>query len=301
MPEIGDEVVQFGNVSDKTRQAAIYLQADETGVPCIDILDGIKSKSFTGCLKSRLGCLDGISDPAFIEGISGYGLYCENGYFKGTVAGAGIYMLRPDGSGYLANGNISWDERGNILFSEDVKLNWSKDMDSIKADVSGVKNNLAGITGDVTTIKNDLSTISGDVIGLQGDMVTINGKVGDKLTHIGSDGIYTGTLAADKIVGGKIDASVIDTDALLTNELLTTKLKAVTIETEKLVAKKGSRIGNLTITEKGSLYGAVTTFDNCSAGAFIITGIVKPNENTYVNHVINNIGWVSTYMLYVQH
>ena len=123
LPEAADELVQFGNLVETTRQAAIYMSADESGVPCIDVLDGINSKSFDGCLKARLGCLDGITDNAFPEGIKGYGLFSENGYFKGTVAGAGVYMLRPDGSGYLAGGNISWDVQGNVTFSNAVKLN----------------------------------------------------------------------------------------------------------------------------------------------------------------------------------
>ena len=69
---------------------------------------------------------------------------------------------------------------------------------------------MEGINEVVGNIKND-------VLGLQGDVVTINGKVGDKLTHIGSDGIYTGTLAADQIVSGKIDSSLINADEILSN------------------------------------------------------------------------------------
>lgn len=119
LPEIEDEVVQFGNVSDKTRQAAIYLQADESGVPCIDVLDGIKSKSFAGCLKTRLGCLDGISDPTFTEEISGYGLYSDNVHLTGAIKSVtGNWSLNADGSGQFANGKISFTKEGDMEMND---------------------------------------------------------------------------------------------------------------------------------------------------------------------------------------
>lgn len=34
-------------------------------------------------------------------------------------------MLRPDGSGYLANGNIRWDSSGKITFGNNVTVNWN--------------------------------------------------------------------------------------------------------------------------------------------------------------------------------
>ena len=34
------------------------------------------------------------------------------------------WLLNNNGSGMLANGNISWDENGNVVFGPDVKLNW---------------------------------------------------------------------------------------------------------------------------------------------------------------------------------
>lgn len=306
-PAIGDELVQFGNTTNKNRQSAIYLQADESGYPSIDVLDGIKDKTFDGCVKLRMGCLDSITDSEFKEGLKGFGLYCQNGYFKGEIAGAGVYLLRADGSGYLANGNIKWDKEGNVSFSDKVALNWvepiskaNQQIDSLWKKTGDIDSNIGTINGSVTGLKDNLATINGNVIGLQDGLVTVNGKIGNKLTHISSEGIYTGTLAADNIVGGKIDSNLIDADSIITDSMFANKIKTVTIETEKLIAKKGSRIGNLTITDKGSLYGAVTTFDNCLAGSFgIITGITTPNESTYVNHVIDNIGSVSTYMLCV--
>lgn len=123
-PLPGDELVQFGNVSDKRRQSAIYLHADENGEPAIDVLQGIKEKSLEGCMRVRVGGLDGIVDADFREGIQDFGIYCTNGYFKGTIAGGGGYLLRSDGTGYICNGAIWWDKEKKVHFDGEVVLGW---------------------------------------------------------------------------------------------------------------------------------------------------------------------------------
>lgn len=55
-------------------------------------------------------------------GIRGYKWRLDN---DGSVAfGGGTSKLYADGSGYVANENISWDASGNVSFSDSVKLNW---------------------------------------------------------------------------------------------------------------------------------------------------------------------------------
>lgn len=147
-PLPGDELVQFGNAASagalkyRNRRSAIYLSADEGGLPAIDVLQGIHTKSFEGCMKLRIGGLDGITDTDFPEGISDFGLYCVNGYFKGTIAGAGVFMLRSDGSGYLAKGKISWDRNGNLTLGKGVNITW----DNLSEDA---KENLKGKDADI--------------------------------------------------------------------------------------------------------------------------------------------------------
>ncbi len=43
----------------------ILISATEDGQPRVDVMDGVKAKNFTGCLRARLGNLDGISDDWF--------------------------------------------------------------------------------------------------------------------------------------------------------------------------------------------------------------------------------------------
>lgn len=86
MPWTGDEVVLMGNTTDKLRQNLISIAATEDGQPRVDVLDGVNSKNFTGCLRVRLGNLDGISDDRFPldNQPKGNGLYGDNVFLVGT-------------------------------------------------------------------------------------------------------------------------------------------------------------------------------------------------------------------------
>ena len=136
-PLLGDELVQFGNATDARRQSAIYLHADENGEPAIDVLDGINGKSIEGKTKLRVGGLDGITDADFPDGINGFGIYSQNGFFKGVIAGAGGYLLRADGTGYIANGSIWWDKEKKVHFENEVVLQWENLSDETKNQLKG--------------------------------------------------------------------------------------------------------------------------------------------------------------------
>lgn len=84
-PRVGDEVVLFGNAENADRQNLISISATEDGQPRIDILDGVKAKNYADTLRTRLGNLDGISDPWFGDNQPhGNGLYADNAYLRGT-------------------------------------------------------------------------------------------------------------------------------------------------------------------------------------------------------------------------
>lgn len=90
VPAVGDEVVQMGNTKNPERQALIYITAQESGHPYIEILNGVKTKSLSGTNRTRLGDLSNIQDSAFPKGQqpSGSGLYCDNAFLRG------IFLLR---------------------------------------------------------------------------------------------------------------------------------------------------------------------------------------------------------------
>lgn len=149
-PEPGNDVVQFGNSVSKNRQSAIYIHADESGQPAIDIMFDIDSKDWTGKIKTRLG-----GDIPGGDGARGF--YCENGMIKGTdSSGHTVYCIHPDGSaefgdgsaqfnrdksGYLAGGAISWrwdaDKKKYVCTMGDVILGWDNLSPEVKENLKG--------------------------------------------------------------------------------------------------------------------------------------------------------------------
>ncbi len=118
-PAVGDEIVQYGNTSDTERQTAIYIHADGIGRPAVDILEGIKSKSFDGCLKCRLG--------GEIPG-GGFGLYMVNGSIcSEDENGDTSYHFETDGSfGLGFNDEISYNPKDSVLrLNKWVKMEWA--------------------------------------------------------------------------------------------------------------------------------------------------------------------------------
>lgn len=149
-PEPGNDIVQFGNSVNKNRQSAIYIHADESGQPAIDIMFDIDSKDWTGKIKQRLG-----GDIPGGDGARGF--YCENGMIKGTdTSGHTVYCIHPDGSaefgdgsakfytdrsGSLAGGAISWawDTAKNkyVCTMGDVVIQWKNLDDETKENLKG--------------------------------------------------------------------------------------------------------------------------------------------------------------------
>ena len=187
-PEVGNDIVQFGNSVNKNRQSAIYIHADESGQPAIDIMFDIDSKDWTGKIKTRLG-----GDIPGGDGTRGF--YCENGMIKGTdTGGHTVYCIHPDGtaefgdgsakfaadkSGKLAGGAISWvwdaDKNKFVCTMGDVILKWDNLDDEVKENLKGEK----GDKGD----KGDTGDKGGD--GLNG-ADGINGKDGTSIVWKGS-------------------------------------------------------------------------------------------------------------------
>ena len=85
LPQEGDDIILCGSKKNG-RQNAIHISATDDGQPRIDILSGISTKSLDGCLRTRLGNLNGIKDSHFEEAgvkVQGYGLYSDNAFMKG--------------------------------------------------------------------------------------------------------------------------------------------------------------------------------------------------------------------------
>ena len=87
-PSASFEYVRIGHTFDTDRDAAIYLTAEDTNAPYIDVIDGVDSHTAfaqSDKIKVRLGNLSGITDANLGGALSGYGLYSENVYLTGTI------------------------------------------------------------------------------------------------------------------------------------------------------------------------------------------------------------------------
>ena len=85
-PKEDDECVLMGNTANTDRQNIVLISATEDGQLRVDVMDGVKGKTFDNCLRARLGNLDGIKDDKFPADRQprGNGLYADNAYMKGT-------------------------------------------------------------------------------------------------------------------------------------------------------------------------------------------------------------------------
>lgn len=147
-PTTGDELVQFGNSQNKARQSAIYMHADETGQPAIDVMFDLDSKNWDGKVKVRMG--------GNIPGGNGLkGFYSVNGMVKAVDdKGAVIYELSPDGSVNLGKGNIVYSPATNkVTLGSGVTLTWNNLDDESKTNLKGEpgkdgKDGLDGVNGE---------------------------------------------------------------------------------------------------------------------------------------------------------
>ena len=132
VPAAGDELVQFGNSQNKARQSAIYMHADETGQPAIDVMFDVNSKNWDGKVKVRMG-----GDIPGGNGLKGF--YSVNGMVKAVDdKGAVIYELSPDGSVNLGKGNIVYSPSTNkVTLGSGVTLTWNNLDNESKENLKG--------------------------------------------------------------------------------------------------------------------------------------------------------------------
>jgi len=87
-PAKGMEFVRLGNTSDVARQGAVYITADDSGAPFIDVVNGIAAHAdwnTAGKVKVRLGRLDGVTGNA-----NEYGLWAGNTSSSILASTAGV-------------------------------------------------------------------------------------------------------------------------------------------------------------------------------------------------------------------
>lgn len=167
-----------------------------------------------------------------------------------------VWLLNNNGSGWLANKNIIWDEEGNVNFGPGVKLSWNsmdddtipdfatkEDLDSIEAGGmtdSEFKTKLTEIGPNwIETQYIDASKISGDTIEGKTIQSNTKGQLSDgtnnqplwKINNDGSGHLAKGNIKWDK--DGKVNfgsnvelswGNITETDNIATSDSVTTSI-----------------------------------------------------------------------------
>lgn len=92
---------------------------------------GFYATDASGNCVARLGSANQIAGWIF----NTIQIYKNNVYLgsDGTISNSTKWIFRNDGSGQIANGNISWDIAGTVSFSQAVSLNWKNDIEAAKS------------------------------------------------------------------------------------------------------------------------------------------------------------------------
>jgi len=166
-PSGGMDFVRLGNSESLNRQGTIYLTADDSYAPFIDVVDGIKSHSEwnnasgSGGVKVRMGKLNGITSPIF-----------------GPLTASGnnsLYGFWASGSAYLEGGiNATF---GNVA-------GWTINTSAITK--SGLELNSSDTFFRAGTIASNLTSGTGILLSGSGDAV-IGNPTGHRISFIGNN------------------------------------------------------------------------------------------------------------------
>lgn len=142
----------FESSGDDAEEAVVYLSAPQleegTTVTQYQPTDEIvKFSDDYGAWFSRGGIGGTIQNPLLQLNYDGAGSI-------GTRTQS--FLLRVDGSGYLANMNIEWDSDGKVTFGENVTLNWSNLDSSVRKEISSKSIKING--ADTFTMMGDESS-----------------------------------------------------------------------------------------------------------------------------------------------
>ena len=228
----GSQWVRVGNISQfSNRRGSIYLTSNDLGGPFIDVYDNVTSSveatggsgNVSGSkTKVRLGNLSGITDLNISPNpLSGYGLYADNVYLRGTVSATqGTFS----GTVYARDGVFS----GSISSSAGQIADWSIQEDNFN-------------NGNLYLGQSDFYSQDGDIfIGAVNDQGYIN--FGNKLIFSNSSLAIDGTISAE---AGTIGGWQISNAQLKSNDnnfVLDSANKTITIS-----ANNALRIGHFNL------------------------------------------------------
>lgn len=271
----GDILVRWTSIIDDNRKGLVYLTNSDSYSPYIDT-------TYDGVTKARFGRLDGI----VVDGsaLSGYGIYCDNGYFKGNIVVTG----------------------GNAATKDYVAANTAKHCGDWKADTSYIKSSIVTFNNCTWMALNDvpsnyapnteyLLSSAGRYLYVGDAALGSNVKNWELISERDYSKIlgytdYASMLAQAEagttiIKGGYINTNLINTNALIVNGGLATASDLNTALNPYLKSE--------TIIEGGYIKSGLINVQTLLAGTVIAESILANGINVNNKFIVTTDGNVS--------
>jgi hypothetical protein len=261
------DYVRLGSSSDTTRRGAIYLTADDSNAPFIDIVDEIASHAdwnTAGKVKTRVGKLTGISDVDFGGPLDGYGLYASRAFIKGRI------VVTSGSLGGLAAADIN--QNTTTIDGGKITANSVTAAQIAAGTITTTEINFVPVlTGNVVASINATAEglkIAANLIQIDGTTTFSAGY--NPTTKIGSGGAAADvnanvtTISGGKITTGSITALQITASTITADKLNITSLSAITANLGTVTA------GSLVIGSTNKLW-----LNDSSDGQLAIGGSTK--------------------------
>ena len=248
-------IAVFGASSSSTSGHRVQLYYSSTSS------FGFYATNASGNCIAQIGSANHISgwliDANYIRKNSVY-LGADGSIYNGTK-----WRLDNDGSGIIANGNISWDSLGKVTFSPSVSLSWTAPIGSITTALGG---------GTYPKLTNITSTgiYTGTLTATQINAVSIS-----------ASSIKTGTLSADRIATGSITSTKLDANSIKANIINTTYINGLSCAFTK------GTIGGWTIGS-GVIYNSNLRLDNTNRRIVVYGASAGPTSGHRVQMYYNS-------------
>lgn len=291
IPQVGDNLVQFGHANNPDRQGLIILSTEQ-GIPNISVFDGINDGNITqDKLTARLGDLTGLVANG------GYGLWTNNLFlgsktttmFKDLVGGEIVEYKKYVDSRFVAtNDSISAQitETRNYIDGEVTSLTSSIDMQSDR--ITSEVNKLEGKDNEISTrIDQTAGEISVSVATLEGQIASAKAEI--KAT---TDGITQSVNSLRTDVNGQI--SGLQSEITQTADNISLKVKEV-VGTYSLNCAHGTdeprRINEFSNSANQTFY--LYDVSGLSAGEKFSLSYIARFKNVALNSTDNNVAFIN--------
>lgn len=156
VPEANDEVIQFGNRTDISRQHAIMTTSYGNDAPYTAYYSGVNSFSLDGKETVREGNLNGVHDPDLGQ-LTGFGLYAQNVFLKGTfklLSGKTVEQALSEQQSQIDSANSTAQTAQNTAdFAQQGVMQVTQQVSEMQLDMNGFRVTVSETQEKVDNIK----------------------------------------------------------------------------------------------------------------------------------------------------